>query len=182
MKRHRNTAIVTLTALLIRACAWALVQHPEANSAFQDGQIAEWDEVNIGVATAIDAGLIVPVVRWADRMGMRAIAARLADLTARAREGRLKLEDLQGGTFTISNLGMLGIDHFTAIVNPPQAAILAVGRVAKRAVAAEDDSLVVRPTSTLTLTADHRVLDGASAARFLATIHRALEHPGVLME
>jgi pyruvate dehydrogenase E2 component (dihydrolipoamide acetyltransferase) len=173
---------ITLTAFLIRACAWALVQHPEANSAFLDGQAAEWDEVNIGVATAIEAGLIVPVVRGADRLGMRAIAVRLADLTARAREGRLKLEDLQGGTFTISNLGMFGIDHFTAIVNPPQAAILAVGRVAKRAVVAEDDSLVVRPTSTLTLTADHRVLDGASAARFLQTIQQALEHPGLLME
>jgi pyruvate dehydrogenase E2 component (dihydrolipoamide acetyltransferase) len=178
---------VTLTVLLIRACAWALVQHPEANSAFLPGEgagasVAEWEEVNVGVATAIEAGLIVPVVHGADRLGMRAIAARLADLTARAREGRLKPEDLQGGTFTVSNLGMFGIDHFTAIVNPPQAAILAVGRVAKRAVVAEDDSLVVRPTSTLTLTADHRVLDGASAARFLATIQRALEHPGVLME
>jgi pyruvate dehydrogenase E2 component (dihydrolipoamide acetyltransferase) len=173
---------VTLTVLLIRSCAWALAQHPEANSAFLDGQVAEWDEVNIGVATAIDAGLIVPVVHGADRLGMRAIAARLADLTARAREGRLKLEDLQGGTFTVSNLGMFGIDRFTAILNPPQAAILAVGRVVKRAVVAEDDSLVVRPTSTLTLTADHRVLDGASAARFLQTIQRALEHPGLLME
>jgi pyruvate dehydrogenase E2 component (dihydrolipoyllysine-residue acetyltransferase) len=173
---------VTLTALLIRACAWALVQHPEANSAFLDGQVAEWDEVNVGVATAIDAGLIVPVVRGADRLGMRGIAARLADLTVRAREGRLKPEDLQGGTFTVSNLGMLGIDHFTAIVNPPQAAILAVGRVAKQAVVTEGDRVEVRPRSTLTLTADHRVLDGASAARFLATIQRALEHPGLLME
>jgi pyruvate dehydrogenase E2 component (dihydrolipoamide acetyltransferase) len=173
---------VTLTALLIRACAWALAQHPEANSAFIDGQVAEWDEVNVGVATAIDAGLIVPVVRGADRLGMRAIAARLADLTARAREGRLKPEDLQGGTFTISNLGMLGIDHFTAIVNPPQAAILAVGRVAKQAVVMDDDRVEVRPRSTLTLTADHRVLDGASAARFLGTIQRALEHPGLLLE
>jgi pyruvate dehydrogenase E2 component (dihydrolipoamide acetyltransferase) len=173
---------VTLTALLIRACAWALVQHPEANSAFLDGQVAEWDEVNIGVATAIDAGLIVPVVQGADRLGMRAIAARLADLTARAREGRLKLEDLQGGTFTVSNLGMFGIDHFTAILNPPQAAILAVGRVAKQAVVTDDDRVEVRPRSTLTLTADHRVLDGVSAARFLGTIQRALEHPGLLME
>ena len=123
-------------------------------------------------------GLIVPVVRGADRLGMRAIAGQLADLTARAREGRLKLEDLQGGTFTLSNLGMFGIDRFTAILNPPQAAILAVGRVAKRAVVADDDRVEVRPISTLTLTADHRVLDGASAARFLATIQRALEHPG----
>jgi pyruvate dehydrogenase E2 component (dihydrolipoamide acetyltransferase) len=173
---------VTLTALLIRACAWALVQHPEANSAFLDGQVAEWDEVNIGVATAIDAGLIVPVLRGADRLGMRTIAARLADLTVRAREGRLKPEDLQGGTFTVSNLGMFGIDHFTAILNPPQAAILAVGRVAKQAVVADDDRVEVRPRSTLTLTADHRVLDGVSAARFLGTIQRALEHPGLLME
>jgi pyruvate dehydrogenase E2 component (dihydrolipoamide acetyltransferase) len=173
---------VTLTVLLIRACAWALAQHPEANSAFVDGQIAEWDEVNVGVATAIDAGLIVSVVRGADRLGMRAIAAQLADLTTRAREGRLKLEDLQGGTFTLSNLGMFGIDRFTAILNPPQAAILAVGRIAKRAVVVDDDRVVVRPVSTLTLTADHRVLDGASAARFVATIQKALEHPGAMME
>jgi pyruvate dehydrogenase E2 component (dihydrolipoamide acetyltransferase) len=173
---------VTLTALLVKACAWALVQHPGVNAAFQDDQIAEWDEVNIGVATAIDAGLIVPVIREADQLGMRAIAARLADMTARARENRLKLEDLQGGTFTVSNLGMFGIDQFTAILNPPQAAILAVGRVAKRTVVAEDDRIEVRPMTTLTLTADHRVLDGASAARFLATLQRVLEHPGLLLE
>jgi len=173
---------VTLTALLIRVCAWALARHPEANSAFMDGQIAEWDEVNVGVATAIDSGLIVSVVRGADRHGMRAIAGQLAELTLRAREGRLKPEDLQGGTFTLSNLGMFGIDRFTAILNPPQAAILAVGRIAKRAVATDDDRVEVRPVSTLTLTADHRVLDGASAARFLATIQRALEHPGAMME
>ena len=172
---------VTLTVLLIRACAWALVQHPEANSAFVDGQIVEWDAVNIGVATALDAGLIVPVVRDAERVGMRAIAGQLADLTVRAREGRLKLEDLQGGTFTLSNLGMFGIDRFTAIVNPPQAAILAVGRIAKRAVVTDDDRVEVRPIATLTLTADHRVLDGAAAARFLATIQRALEHPGAML-
>jgi pyruvate dehydrogenase E2 component (dihydrolipoamide acetyltransferase) len=173
---------ITLTVLLIKACAWALARHPEANSAFVDGQIAEWDAVNIGVATAIDAGLIVPVVRGADRLGMRAIAVQLADLATRAREGKLKLDDLQGGTFTLSNLGMFGIDRFTAILNPPQATILAVGRTAKRAVVTEDERIEVRPLSTLSLTADHRVLDGASAARFLATIQRALEHPGMLLE
>jgi len=173
---------ITLTVLLIKACAWALARHPEANSAFVDGQIAEWNEVNVGVATAIDAGLIVPVVRGADRLGMRAVAAQLADLATRAREGKLKLDDLQGGTFTLSNLGMFGIDRFTAILNPPQATILAVGRTSKRAVVTEDDRIEVRPLSTLTLTADHRVLDGASAARFLATIQRALEHPGAMME
>jgi pyruvate dehydrogenase E2 component (dihydrolipoamide acetyltransferase) len=173
---------VTLTTLLIKACAWALAQHPGANAAFQDGQIAEWDEVNIGVATAIEAGLIVPVIRQADHLGMRAIAARLGDLATRAREGRLKMEDLQGGTFTLSNLGMFGIDHFTAILNPPQAAILAVGRVTKRAIVGADDRVEVRPISTLTLTADHRVLDGASAAQFLGTIQRVLEHPGLLLD
>ena len=173
---------VTLTVLLIKACAWALARHPEANSAFVEGQIAEWDEVNVGVATAIDAGLIVPVVRGADRLGMRAIAVQLADLATRARDGKLKLDDLQGGTFTLSNLGMFGIDRFTAILNPPQATILAVGRTSKRAVVTEDDRIEVRPLSTLTLTADHRVLDGASAARFLATIQQALEHPGMLLE
>lgn len=173
---------VTLTTLLIKASAWALCQHPEVNAAYQDGQIAEWDEVNIGVATAIETGLIVPVVRQADRLGMREIAARLADLTTRARENRLKIEDLQGGTFTVSNLGMFGIDQFTAILNPPQAAILAVGRVAKRAIVTADDRVEVRPVTTLTLTADHRVLDGVAAARFLATLQRVLEHPGLLME
>ncbi|MBE2236567.1 MAG: 2-oxo acid dehydrogenase subunit E2 [Caldilineaceae bacterium] len=172
---------VTLTALLIRVCAWALTEHPDANSAFADGQIAEWDEVNIGVATALDAGLIVPVVRGADRLGLRAIAGQLADLATRARAGRLKLDDLQGGAFTLSNLGMFGVDRFTAILNPPQAAILAVGRIAKRAVVVDDDQVAVRPVATLTLTADHRVLDGAAAARFLATIQRALEHPGAML-
>jgi len=176
-----NQPRVTLTALLIKACAWALSRHPGANAAYLDGQIAEWDEVNVGVAVATEAGLIVPVICRADRLGLRAIAAQLADLTTRARAGRLKIEDIQGGTFTLSNLGMFGIDQFTAILNPPQAAILAVGRVAKRPVVVADDRIEVRPVTTLTLTADHRVLDGASAAQFLATIQRALEHPGLLL-
>jgi pyruvate dehydrogenase E2 component (dihydrolipoamide acetyltransferase) len=176
-----NQPRVTLTVLLIKACARALGQHPGANAAYQDGQIAEWDEVNVGVATAVEAGLIVPVIHQADQLGMRAIAARLADLTTRARENRLKIEDLQGGTFTLSNLGMFGIDHFTAILNPPQAAILAVGRVAKKPFVLADDRVEVRPLTTLTLTADHRVLDGVTAAKFLATIQQILEHPGLLL-
>jgi pyruvate dehydrogenase E2 component (dihydrolipoamide acetyltransferase) len=173
---------VTLTALIVKACAWGLRQHPEANASFQGDAIAEWDEVNIGVATAIDSGLIVPVVRNADALGLRPIAARLGDLAGRAREGKLKLEDLQGGTFTVSNLGMFGIDRFEAILNPPQAAILAVGRVAKQAEVTDDDRVEIRPMAALTLTSDHRVLDGASAARFLATLKNALEHPGLLLE
>jgi len=174
-------ARVTLTAIIVKACAWALRQHPEANASFRDDGIVEWDEVNVGVATAIEAGLIVPVVREADASGLRRIAEQMADLTSRARAGKLRLEDLQGGTFTVSNLGMLGIDRFTAIVNPPQAAILAVGRVARRA-EVFDDKIEIRPMASLALTADHRVLDGAAAARFLATIRSALEHPGLLLE
>ena len=172
---------VTLTALLVKACAWALAQFPAANTMFEADQLVEWEDINIGVATALEDGLIVPVVHNADRLGLKDIAARLADLTTRARENRLKLEDLQGGTFTISNLGMFGTDRFSAILNPPQAAILAVGRVAKRAVVADDDRVEVRQMAALALTADHRVLDGASAARFLALIQRALEHPGLLL-
>lgn len=177
-----DKAKVTLTALIVKACAWALRQHPEANASFQGDAIAEWDEVNIGVATAVDAGLIVPVVKAADTLGLRPIAAQLADLSGRAREGKLKLDDLQGGTFTVSNLGMFGIDRFEAILNPPQAAILAVGRVTKRAEVTEDDRVEIRPMAALTLTSDHRALDGASAARFLATLKRILEHPGLLLE
>ena len=171
---------VTVTALLVKACAWALTQFPAANSMYEADQLVEWDEVNIGVATAIEQGLIVPVVHNADRLGMKEIAARLTDLTVRARENRLKLDDLQGGTFTISNLGMFGTDRFTAILNPPQAAILAVGRVAKRAMVGADDRIEVRQMASLALTADHRVLDGAAGAQFLALIQRALEHPGLL--
>jgi pyruvate dehydrogenase E2 component (dihydrolipoamide acetyltransferase) len=178
---------VTLTALIVKACAWTLRQHPEANASFQGDSgagaaIAEWDEVNVGVATAIDSGLIVPVVKAADTLGLRATAAQLADLSGRAREGKLKLDDLQGGTFTVSNLGMFGIDRFEAILNPPQAAILAVGRVAKRAEVTEDDRVEIRPMASLTLTSDHRVLDGASAAKFLATLKKVLEHPGLFLE
>jgi len=172
---------ITVTALLVKACAWALAQFPAANAMYEANQIVEWDEVNIGVATAIDQGLIVPVVHNADRLGLKEIAARLTELTVRARENRLKLDDLQGGTFTISNLGMFGTDRFTAILNPPQAAILAVGRVAKRAMVGADDRIEVRQMASLALTADHRVLDGAAGAQFLALIQRALEHPGLLL-
>jgi pyruvate dehydrogenase E2 component (dihydrolipoamide acetyltransferase) len=172
--------------------AYALTVHTNVNAAFSTEGIVEFGDVNVGIATAIDDGLIVPVVRAADTLGLNQIAAALSDLAGRAREGKLKLEDLQGGTFTLSNLGMFGIDTFAAILNPPQAAILAVGRVSKRAIVTTtpagegqngvEDRVEIRPLTTLTLTADHRVLDGASAARFLATIQRVLEHPGLLLQ
>jgi pyruvate dehydrogenase E2 component (dihydrolipoamide acetyltransferase) len=172
---------VTLTAIFVKACAHALLRHPGANASFAGDHITEWADINIGIATSIDQGLVVPVIRHADRLGLHAIARELADLGERARSNRLRLPDLQAGTFTLSNLGMFGIDHFTAIVNPPQAAILAVGRVAQRPVAMPDGTFVAKPLATLTLTADHRVLDGATAAQFLSAIQAALEHPGLLL-
>ena len=172
---------VTLTALLVKACAYALTRHPGVNASFEGDHITEWADVNIGIATSADQGLLVPVIHHADRHGLHELARQLADLGERARSGRLRLPNLQGGTFTLSNLGMYGIDYFTAIVNPPQAAILAVGRVAQRPVVAADGTFVARPLAALTLTADHRVLDGAAAAEFLTTVQAALEHPGLLL-
>ncbi|MCK6630597.1 MAG: 2-oxo acid dehydrogenase subunit E2 [Anaerolineae bacterium] len=172
---------VTLTALLVKACAWVLARQPEVNASFNGDSILEWAEVNIGVAVAVEAGLIVPVIFGADRLSLPDIAAQLNDLSARAREGKLRPEELRGGTFTISNLGMFGVETFTAIINPPQAAILAVGRTVKRAIVTEDEQIVVKPMASFTLTADHRVIDGAIAGRFLAALKQALERPGLLL-
>jgi len=171
---------ITQTAWLVHVCAWALRQHPEINASFRDNVIVEWEDINIGVAVAVDEGLVVPVIHGADHLSLENIAERLTDLSRRAREGALRLEDIRGGTFTISNLGMFGVDRFTALLNPPQAVILAVGRVIRRPVVADDGSIVARPMMSLTASADHRVVDGAQVARFLADVRRALEHPGLL--
>lgn len=172
---------ISMTAVLVKACAWALRQHPMVNSHFDGERILVQNEVNIGVAVALEEGLIVPVVHQADQKGLMQIGAEVADLARRAREGRLRPDDLTGGTFTISNLGMFGVDHFTAIINPPEVAILAVGRIAKRFVPDENDQPVARPMMTITLSADHRVLDGAMAAGFLATLRQALEMPSTIL-
>jgi pyruvate dehydrogenase E2 component (dihydrolipoamide acetyltransferase) len=172
---------VTLTALLVKACAWALRRHPALNATLEGEEILEWEDVNIGVAVAVPEGLVVPVIPEADRRGVWEIARMLEEKVGRARERRLRPEDVQGGTFTLSNLGMYGIDRFTAILNPPQAGILAVGRVAKRPVVGEGDEVVVRPVATLTLTADHRVIDGAQAAQFMDDLRWVLERPGILL-
>lgn len=172
---------VTMTALLVKACAWTLARHPAVNASFNQDSILEWAEINIGVAAAVEAGLIVPVICQADRLNLGEISVQLNDLGARAREGKLRPEELRGGTFTISNLGMFGVEHFTAIINPPQAAILAVGRIVKRPIVTEDEQIIVKPMSDLTLTADHRVIDGAKAAQFLADLKHVLEHPGALV-
>jgi len=171
---------LTYTDLLVKLVAAALVRHPAANTSWRDGAIARNAEVNIGLAVAVEAGLVVPVLHGADALGLAEIAARREDVVARAQAGRLRPADIQGGGFTISNLGMYGVDAFSAIVNPPQAAILAVGRIADRVVAVNGQP-AVRPTMMLTLSCDHRALDGARAAEFLGALADLVEEPLALL-
>jgi pyruvate dehydrogenase E2 component (dihydrolipoamide acetyltransferase) len=172
---------ITPTAQVVKACAWALTRHPFVNAKLVGDEIHLLPEINIGVAVALEEGLIVPVVHQAEQKGIAEIAAELTDIVLRAREGALTTRDVTGGTFTVSNLGMFGIDRFTAIINPPESAILAVGRTVSRpsALNAEGDIGLV-PTLTLTLSVDHRVLDGVVAARFLQDLRGAIEEPGWL--
>ncbi len=170
----------TLTDLLIKAVAMALHEHPEANSSWVNGGIQRNGAVNLGVAASINEGLIVPVIAGAGRLSLGQIAQKRRDLVERARSGRLTLPDLEGGTFTLSNLGMFGIDQFQAIVNPPQAAILAVGRIKDRVVPV-DGQVAVRPTMFMTLSVDHRVLDGAEGAKYLARVVELIEQPMELL-
>jgi pyruvate dehydrogenase E2 component (dihydrolipoamide acetyltransferase) len=173
---------VTLTALLVKIVAWALERNPYINASLIDGQIHLWQDVNIGVATAIPAGLIVPVLHQANHKSIREITLALQDLTTRAREGSLTLADVQHGTFTISNLGMFGIRQFRAVINPPESAILAVGAVVRRPVVINDqDDVAVRPVINITISADHRVIDGVVAARFLADLVQGIETPESLL-
>jgi len=167
---------VTPTDLLVSVAAAALGRHPRVNSSWRDGGVVRHDEVNVGIAVAVEDGLVVPVVHGADRLGLADLAARRAALVAAAREGRLRPEDVAGGTFTISNLGMYGVDAFLAVVNGPQSAILAVGRIADRVVAV-DGQPVVRPMLTLGASFDHRVVDGARGAEFLDTLASLAEQP-----
>ena len=179
--RSRLGREVSVTDLLVRATAAALGDHPRLNAAWADGGIRPNDEVNVGIAVAVEDGLVVPVIHGAEGIGLGAIAERREDVVARAREGALRLEDVERGTFTISNLGMFGVDAFNAVVNPPQAAILAVGRIVDRVVAL-DGAPAVRPTMVLTLSCDHRVVDGARAAQFLDALAALIEEPAGLAD
>jgi pyruvate dehydrogenase E2 component (dihydrolipoamide acetyltransferase) len=167
---------ISVTDLLVCACAIALRAHPGVNSSWAGDHLVQRGQVNIGLAVALPDGLIVPVIRDADRKGVRAIASEAHALSDRARAGKLTLEEFSGGTFTISNLGMYGVDHFTAVINPPEAAILAVGAARDEPVV-RDGELVAGTTMKLTLTIDHRVLDGAAAAAFLRDLVGLLEQP-----
>jgi pyruvate dehydrogenase E2 component (dihydrolipoamide acetyltransferase) len=176
----QSGARITYTDVLVRLVAAALVRHPRVNVAWKDGAIFQHGGVDIGLAVAIEDGLVVPVLRGADALTLAEIAARREDLVGRAQTGKLRPADIQGGGFTISNLGMYGVDAFNAIVNPPQAAILAVGRIVDRAVVV-DGQVAVRPTLVLTLSCDHRALDGARAAQFLGTLADLVEEPLALL-
>jgi pyruvate dehydrogenase E2 component (dihydrolipoamide acetyltransferase) len=172
---------ISATALIVKAVGWALRQHLWLNSRLEDGDIHVLSEINVGVAVALKEGLIVPVVRDVDCKGITEIATEINDLTRRARDGRLTPSDVVGGTFTVSNLGPFGIEAFTAIINPPEAAILAVGAIQQEAVVMEDGNVAARPVMRMTLSADHRIVDGAIAARFLRDLRQALEVPMTML-
>ncbi len=165
---------VTVTDVLVKVCAAALMRHRAVNVQFTDEELLVFPYANIGIAVATERGLVVPVVHGAEHLSLAEVAAARADVVKRAREGGLRQEDLEGGTFTISNLGMFGLDQFTAMLNPPQAAILAVGASQERPVVWEGQ-IIARPTMTMTLTCDHRAVDGAPAAEFLETVKAMLE-------
>jgi pyruvate dehydrogenase E2 component (dihydrolipoamide acetyltransferase) len=167
---------ISVNDFVIRAAALALRQVPAANASWSDEAILVWDRVDVAVAVALDDGLITPIVKAADRKGLAAIANETRDLVARARAGKLKLEEFQGGTFSISNLGMYGVRDFAAVINPPHGGILAVGAGEQRPVV-RNGALAVATVMSCTLSCDHRAVDGAVGAQFLAAFKKLVEDP-----
>jgi len=182
MRAQANAAAdakISLNDFVIKAAALALKEIPEANASWSEDAILQWTEIDISVAVALEHGLITPIVKGADKKGLAQISAEMRDLAARARTGKLKLEEFQGGTFSISNLGMFGTKDFTAVINPPQSAILAVGAGEKRPVVKEG-ALAVATVMSCTLTCDHRVIDGATGARLMQAFKKIIEAPALL--
>ncbi len=171
---------VSFNDIVIKATALALRQHPACNAWWQEDRIRYWHDVHISMAVAIEDGLITPVIRHADRKSLREIGAESKELAGRARERRLAPEEYTGGTFSVSNLGMFEIDQFTAVINPPEAGILAIGSIVAKPVA-EGDQVVVRRRMRVTMSCDHRVIDGATGAAFLKTLKQMLENPLALV-
>jgi pyruvate dehydrogenase E2 component (dihydrolipoamide acetyltransferase) len=179
--RERDPDVrITVTDVLTKISAQALMRHREVNAEFREDAILLHPSANVGLAVAAPQGLVVPVIRSAERLSLTEIAGVRADLVGRAREAKLRADDLEGGTFTISNLGMYAVESFTAVLNPPQAAIVAVGATEERVVPVGGET-VVRPMVTLTATFDHRAVDGAPAAAFLQTLKESLEDPGLAL-
>jgi len=170
----------TYSDILTKVVALALMRHRDVNAHFAGDSVKLFPTANIGIAVAIPHGLVVPVIPGCERLTIPEIAAARADIVSRTREGKLRAEDLDGGTFTISNLGMYGVERFTAVLNPPQAGILAVGAIEERAVVVDGD-FEIQPRMDMTLTIDHRSVDGATASEFLATVKSFLEEPGLAL-
>jgi len=173
-------AKVSVNDMMIKACAKALRDHPDCNASWTEDEMIQYGAVDISVAVATDRGLITPIVRNADMKGMAQISIEMKDLAARAKTGKLKLDEFQGGGFTISNLGMFGVKEFAAIINPPQAMILAVG-VGEERVVARKGQMVIRNMMSCTLAVDHRVVDGALGAQFLQTLRAYVEQPAAML-
>ena len=177
--KQREKFKVSYTDMLVKAVAKALTEHSVMNSTLEKDQIKIFEDVNVGVAVATEKGLVVPVIRNADKGELKEISSKLKELVEKAREGKLTREEMSGGTFTITNLGMFGVDAFTPIINPPETAILGVGRVVEKPVVV-DKEIAVKPVMQLSLSFDHRVVDGVPAAQFLQKVKQILESPGSL--
>jgi len=173
-------ARISVNDMVVKAAATALRLHPAVNAAWMGDTIRKHNRVHIGIAVAVEDGLITPVVRDADRKGLAQIASEVRELAGRGREKRLKPEEYTGSTFSVSNLGMFGIHEFTAVINPPEAAILAVGGVEETPVVV-NGKVEVRPRMKITMSCDHRVIDGATGARFLQSVKLMLENPLALV-
>ena len=167
---------ISINDIIIKCAAVALLQHPQVNASFQEKFIRYYEHADIGVAVAIEDGLITPVIRGADQKSLSNIASEVRELAERARSKKLKPEEYTGATFSISNLGMFGIDEFTAVINPPEGAILAVGAMTPKPVVRGND-VVVKQMMRVTMSCDHRVIDGATGAKFLQTFKKMLENP-----
>lgn len=174
---ERGNDKVSVTAMLVKLVSMVIADHPMINSSLLDDSIILHKDINIGIAVALENGLIVPVVKNANQKGISKIADETTDLVKRAREGSLVGTDVKGGTFTITNLGPFGVEQFNAIINPPEAGILAIGATNRNVVALENDDIGIRPIMRFTLSADHRIIDGAVAARFIADLKTTLENP-----
>jgi pyruvate dehydrogenase E2 component (dihydrolipoamide acetyltransferase) len=171
---------VSVNDIIVKVAAMASLKHPFVNSSYQDKTIRFYENADVGVAVAIDEGLITPIVRGANRKTITEISREIKEMAGRAREKKLQPEEYNGATFSISNLGMFGIEQFTAIINPPEAAIFAIGSAAPKAVV-RNGEIVVRNVMNVTMSCDHRVIDGATGAKFLQTFKQMLENPILML-
>jgi len=171
---------ISFNDMVVKAAAMALRQHPAVNSSWMGEAIRQWHHIHVGIAVAIDEGLIVPVVRFADQKSLSQIAAESKELSGKARNKKLQPNEFSGNTFTISNLGMMDIDEFTAIINPPDSCIMAVGRI-KEVVVKKGDGFGVSNVMKVTLSCDHRSVDGAVGSAFLQTFKKYLENPVTML-